>query len=141
MFAKLSRISTRFSFILIHLIFMDYLKEAFTDFEALHDAILASLRCRLSKRTRRNNKNRPPPWRHPQYQEPPKLMPYYQPIMHGLSLTEARKVRQRIAAYEAVCEGMTSPLTPDETHIIIDNGSSITISNTKEDFITQIHPV
>ncbi len=36
---------------------------------------------------------------------------------------------------------MTTPLTPDETHVVIDTGASISITNEKGDLISEIAPV
>ncbi len=53
----------------------------------------------------------------------------------GVPRHAACSLWNKIAAYQAVGEGMITPLTPDETHIIIDTGASISITNEKEDFI------
>ncbi len=44
-------------------------------------------------------------------------------------------------AYEAVCDSMQTPFTPNESHIVIDTGTSITVTNCKMDSTTAIDPV
>lgn len=58
-----------------------------------------------------------------------------------MSPTEARNMREQLCAYEADYDGMQTPFTPNETHIIIDTGASITITDCKTDFVTAIDPV
>jgi hypothetical protein len=54
------------------------------------------------------------------------------------SQPEAVEIRKQITAYEASNEGLPTPMTPNEVQIIIDTGASISITNTKSDFITDI---
>lgn len=51
---------------------------------------------------------------------PPKYAPKYEPLTY---------------------EGRLTPMTPNEVQIIIDTGASISITNSKNNFVSEIHPV
>ncbi len=120
---------------------MDPLKQALDDFARSHQAILQNLRCQQSSQKRRYYRHRPPPWRNPTYPIPPKSVPYYKPLTAGLLPPGAWRLREKVAAYQAVEEGLTTPITPNETHVVVDMGASISITNEKDDFISEISPV
>jgi hypothetical protein len=42
---------------------------------------------------------------------------------------------------EAVRDGFKTPFTPNEVHIVVDTGASISITNCKSDFMTATDPV
>jgi hypothetical protein len=119
---------------------MDSFKAALQDFEASQGTLLSALARRDASR-RRLLRNKKPPWRRLSSNKIPTLARHFQPLTYGMSLTEARKMREQLCAYEANYDGMKTPFTPNETHIVIDTGASITITNCKTDFMTTIDPV
>ncbi len=70
----------------------------------------------------------------------PQPVTHYTPLRE-MSLQEAIAKRTAIRAYVANNQGLPVQLTPDEVHFIIDTGASVSITNSKEDFISQIPPI
>jgi hypothetical protein len=119
---------------------MNSLKTALADFAASQHALLmavakhdANHRCYL--------RNRSPPWCIPMSHRPPKVAIMYEPMMHELTAFTAATLRAKMLAYEAAYDGMKTPFTPNEAHIVVDTGASISITNCKSDFTTAVDPV
>jgi hypothetical protein len=119
---------------------MDSFKAALQDFEASQETLLSAL-ARQDASRRRLLRNKTPPWRRLSSNRIPKLARHFQPLTYGMSYNEAKQMREQLCAYEANYDGMKTPFTPNETHIVIDTGASITITNCKTDFMTTIDPV
>jgi hypothetical protein len=67
----------------------------------------------------------------------PQPVTHYTPLRE-MSLQEAIAKRTAVRAYVANNQGLPVQFTPDEVHFIIDTGASVSITNSKEDFISQI---
>lgn len=70
----------------------------------------------------------------------PQLVTHYTPLRE-MSLQEAIAKRTAVRAYVANNQGLPVQFTPDEVHFIIDTGASVSITNSKGDFILQIPPI
>jgi hypothetical protein len=67
-------------------------------------------------------------------------VPYYLPLTASLSQEENATLQAQCIALEAASDGVATPLTPNEKHIIVvDTGASITITNNKMDFVSAIY--
>lgn len=119
---------------------MNSLKEALADFAESQHALLTAVANSDAKR-RRYFRNRPPPWRTPTSHIPPKRAVMYEPTTHELTAYTAATLRVKLQAYEAAYDGMKTPFTPNEAHLVIDTGASISITNCKSDFTTPVDPV
>ncbi len=56
-------------------------------------------------------------------------------------MQEAQEKHTVLRAYVAHDHGLPACFTPDKLHFVIDTGASITITNSKEDFVSIISPV
>jgi hypothetical protein len=54
---------------------------------------------------------------------------------------ENRLMLIKLAAFEATCHNIITPLSPDMVPLVIDSGASITVTPYETDFITPIRPV
>ncbi len=71
----------------------------------------------------------------------PRLASHYQPLQGTPNLQEAAAKRKAISANVANNQGLPVQFTPDEVHFVVDTGASVTITNSKSDFISPISPV
>ncbi len=65
---------------------------------------------------------------------------HYTPLRE-MSIEQALAVRSSLPAFTATNNGLPAQFTPDEVHFVIDTGASITITNDKTDFLSDIHPI
>lgn len=83
---------------------------------------------------------------HRRYQRPSSRSQIPCPIQHYAPLvprttTEAFHLRESLQAYAATNQGFPIPFTSDEVTFVIDTGTSITVTNAKSDFISELHPI
>jgi hypothetical protein len=91
-------------------------------------------------RHRRKPRNRLPPWRSQESSSPPRPVLYYAPLTEAIPQEQATALQAKCDTFLDAPDGVVTPLTPNEKHIVIDTGASITITNTKSDFIHQVQP-
>jgi hypothetical protein len=70
----------------------------------------------------------------------PRPVHHHQPLC-PMTAQEALATRIKLHAFITHNHGLPAQFTPDELHFVIDTGASITITNSKDDFVSTIHPI
>jgi hypothetical protein len=65
---------------------------------------------------------------------------HYQPLA-PFSDHRGIQLRESIQACAATSTGFPTPFTTDEVIFVIDTGASVTVTNSKSDFVSELHPV
>jgi hypothetical protein len=58
-----------------------------------------------------------------------------------MSVVEAIATRSSLHAYAGRNNGLPAQFTPDEVHFVIETGASITITNNKTDFLSEVQQI
>jgi hypothetical protein len=118
---------------------MDDLKKALSEFQSLQNDMLQSS-TRINSTTYRRKTCRHSTAELRAKSTIPRPAHHFQPLRQ-VTTQEAREKRIKLHAYIANNQGLPAKSTPDELHFLIDTRASITITNSKDDFVSPIHPV